>query len=427
MTLGFWLLACPIPALLTSLLCCLLPGCDRPTVRPPAVVLVAPQDDTQTANAVIEFSWTGSAERFVLQLGATEKFFTVLVSDTVSARTASITLRTDGRYFWRVQALSTDNIGSAWSEVRSLDLVRFAVRASAKTQGYAQAIRVENGRAYIADGQAGLSIFDLSDPEAPRLVGAVMDSLNEAWGVAVQGDRAYLAYGYKELAVVDVSQPERPRILGELEYPQPGYGFDVALRDTMAYVAADAQFLAVGVADARYPNLVYQYRYPRGLRGVAVEGDRCYLALEQLGIAIWNVGVWPPVQISGLDTPANARSVAAATSIAYVADGRDGLVIVDATDPAQPRAVATLPLAGYANRVSVTDTLVYVGCSAAGLAIVNVKDPAEPFLVAQVKLSYTRGAVEYSGYIFACDRDMGLVVIGRTDTVPSTVQARTRR
>ena len=131
----------------------------------------------------------------------------------------------------------------------------YEVVTSVATPGYAQDIFVRSDRAYVADGQAGLAVFDISDPRAPVLLGSVMDSLNEAYGVAANESLAFVAYGYKELLVARIDDPESLAVVGELEYPQPGYGFAVALQDSFAYIAADAQFLVVGVADARYPNL----------------------------------------------------------------------------------------------------------------------------------------------------------------------------
>jgi hypothetical protein len=183
----------------------------------------------------------------------------------------------------------------------------------------------------------------------------------------------------------------------------------------MAYIAADAQFIIVNVSDPMYPNLVFQYRYPYSCRGVCLAGRYCYLALEQLGVAVWDVSTTPPVQVGSFDTPSNARSVAASGDFLYVTDGRDGLIVADVSNPASPSEVGRLALAGYGNRISVSDSLVYVGCSAAGLAVVNVKNPATPVLVAQVSTSYARGAMEYGGYVFACDRDSGLVVIKKEE------------
>ncbi|MBN2537343.1 hypothetical protein JXB37_03590, partial [candidate division WOR-3 bacterium] len=278
----------------------------------------------------------------------------------------------------------------------------YEVVARVPTPGYAQDVFVRGDRAYIADGQAGLAVFDIADPLAPVLLGSVMDSLNEAYGVVADESLAFVAYGYKELLVARVGDPESLVVVSELEYPQPGYGFAVASRDSFVYIAADAQFLVVELADARYPNLAFQYRYPRGLRGICVQDTLCFLALEQLGVAIWNTATLPPVPLGSFDTPSNARAVAASGNWLYVCDGRDGLRWADVTDPANPAlAAGRLELPGYANRLTVDDTLLYVGCGDGGLAVVSIAEPGDPKLVATGDIPYARNAAGSGGFVFA--------------------------
>ncbi len=392
-------------------------GCDRPLPRPEPVILTGPADRAVLTRPDITFSWQADyqAGAYRFQLALDDDFEEIVADDTIVEPEAGVDVVTDETYYWRVRAQSTEGVWSGWSEVWKLTLERFRVVATVPTQGYAQDIWVKDSRAYIADGQAGLVVFDLSEPEEPVLLGTVTDFQNEAWGVVATDSYAYVAYGYKELLIADVSNPDSLRIVGEMEYPQPGYGYDIDYQDSLVYIAADAQFIVVDVSEPQYPDLVFQHRYPRGCRGIALAEGCCYLALEQIGVAIWDVDSLPPVQLGSLDTPSNARGVAARGDYLYVADGRGGLVIADVADPQNPEAIATLELPGYAERISVKDTLVYVGCRDGGVAVVNVANPELPELVAQIRTSYTRGAQESGGYLFACDRDLGLVVIEKKE------------
>lgn len=215
-----------------------------------------------------------------------------------------------------------------------------------------------------------------------------MDSLNVAWGIAVQDSLVFLAYGYKELFIVNARQPENMKVVGVLEYPQPGYGYDLMVQDSLVYIAAGAQFILVNVADPRYPNLKFQHYYPRDCRGVAIESRYGFLACEQLGVAVWKLDTFPLSQIGDFDTPGNARAVAVKDGILYVADGRNGLVLVDADDPRDMKELATLSLDGYASSVTVEDSLVFVACGSEGVAVVNCAQPDTPLLVAQIKTPY---------------------------------------
>ncbi|MCX6843796.1 MAG: hypothetical protein NTX53_16120, partial [candidate division WOR-3 bacterium] len=294
------------PALL-SVFACLILFCQKPLPSPGPVGLVAPADNAVLRSGPVDFTWLTPEwnQAYLLQVGLDVAFKRFQSQDTLwsigpgwSDTTGYLLNLPDGRYWWRVRSLGWNDVWGEWSETRRFDLERFRVVTSIKTQGYPHDIETHGGRAYIADGQAGLAMFDVTNPESPMLMGVKMDSMNVAWGVAVSGNYAYITYGSKELYIVDASRPESLKVAGELEYPQPSYGYDVAVRDSFAFLAADAQFIIVNVAQPSYPNLVFQYRYPHDCRDVAVSGDYCYLACGQLGVAVWKVESLPPRQVA---------------------------------------------------------------------------------------------------------------------------------
>jgi hypothetical protein len=62
--------------------------------------------------------------------------------------------------------------------------------------------------AYVADGERGLQIIDVSNPSAPVRRGGY-DTSGNALDVCVSGDLAYVADGYG-LQIIDVSNPAAP-------------------------------------------------------------------------------------------------------------------------------------------------------------------------------------------------------------------------
>ena len=59
-------------------------------------------------------------------------------------------------------------------------------------------------------------------------------------------------------------------------------------------------------------------------------------------------------------TPGGARRVSLKDKLAYVADGREGLQVVDLSTPSAPRIVASYKTARPARDVAVADSLVFV-------------------------------------------------------------------
>ena len=73
----------------------------------------------------------------------------------------------------------------------------------AATQGFAQAVAVDQGIAVVAAGSA-LFIFDVSDPSTPQPLASI--PATNPQGVALSGGRAFVADGL-QLLIVDVSDP----------------------------------------------------------------------------------------------------------------------------------------------------------------------------------------------------------------------------
>lgn len=392
--------------------------CIRPLPAPGKVVLNLPAPNAILNSAEVTFQWEDvNAGSYLLQVAEDSKFKTVVVEDTIAGHSVMIRLKTDGNYFWRVKAQSEEGVWGDWSETGSFTIQRFAVKGTFKTTGYPHKIAIVGNRAYVADGQAGLAVFDVSNSEAPVFVGGYLDSLNVAWGVAVQDSLVFLAYGYKELLILNVRQPESIKVTGVLEYPQPGYGYNLVLQDTWVYIAAGAQFIAAAVSDPRYPNLRFQYYYPRDCRDVALRAAWAFVACEQLGVAAWRLDSFPPVQVGSFDTPGNARGIAVRGDHIFVADGRTGLMVLDGSEPDSIKVLSTLALDGYANSVVIDDSLVVVACGSGGVAIVNCVQPESPELVAQIKTpyAYAAGVSADRDYYLICDRDWGIVTVRKEE------------
>ena len=86
----------------------------------------------------------------------------------------------------------------------------------------------------VAGGRAGLEVFDVSNPEAPKLVGSLMPPSGRPGRVALRGQYAYLADGAAGLQVVDLSTPSKPTIVAT--YKTAEAAKDVALSDSLIFV-----------------------------------------------------------------------------------------------------------------------------------------------------------------------------------------------
>jgi hypothetical protein len=96
----------------------------------------------------------------------------------------------------------------------------------------ALAVFIQNGYAYIADGNDGLVIIDVRHPERPVMAGH-FDTPGNCQGVAVQDSLVYLADGTEGLQVVNASDPANPKLYGTLK---TDYAYNVQVRDSLVYL-----------------------------------------------------------------------------------------------------------------------------------------------------------------------------------------------
>ncbi|MFN2245107.1 MAG: LVIVD repeat-containing protein, partial [Anaerolineae bacterium] len=115
-----------------------------------------------------------------------------------------------------------------------------------------EAVTVDGGLAYVAAGDAGLRVVDVSDPAAPVEIG-FLDTAGYAWDVAVAGSHAYIADGAGGLRVVNMLDPAHPAEQGAYEDPAME-GMGVAVAGGYAYLADAGDGLrAVNVTDPAAP------------------------------------------------------------------------------------------------------------------------------------------------------------------------------
>jgi hypothetical protein len=289
----------------------------------------------------------------------------------------------------------------------------FKIISTCQNPGYSQSIWLDSINdklyAFIASGQAGLVIYNINNPESTYIQAQWLDTTNTCWDVTTLNNYAYLAYGKKELVILNCTNLDSIQYIDECSWPTPGYSNCIYIEDTSyIYVGLQDRLLVSEVSQAVFPQ---EYAPPLHIREIAISDSFAFFACEQQGVYIMNIKTTPRKIIKICDTPSNARGVFILDNTCYVADGRNGLILIDVSNPYQPSTVSTLNLSGYANRLYVKDSLAYIACQDAGLAIVNIKNQTQPVLVDMVKISYAKGVIVANPYIYVADRDLGLVII----------------
>jgi hypothetical protein len=125
-----------------------------------------------------------------------------------------------------------------------------------------------------------------------------------------------------------------------------------------------------------------------------------------------SVRTFSPTALGSIAIPGYANNVDVNGSVAYVAAGGAGLVVVDAADPASPAIVGSFNTTGNANDVRVVGNRAYVADGPAGLQIMDVSNPAAPVLLGTIDTPGQASDVVVSGSLaYVADGAAGLQII----------------
>jgi hypothetical protein len=239
--------------------------------------------------------------------------------------------------------------------------------------------RVAGDRAYVADGHAGIAILDISAPATPRLI-SIFKTPGQAKNVSVLGNRAFVANHNSGVDVIDISDPSKPKLLGSTDLD--GYARDVVTFASFA-VAVDNPsgvyvFDARGEAPLEPLATLQSATAPQQVEATEIAGARIAVLAGSApydplrtetgkprvrGGAVQLVDVSnpaAPVLTATHATAATGRRLTVAGSTVYVADGEVGLRVLDISTPSNPVLVSSHKTAKPARDVAVAGSLVFV-------------------------------------------------------------------
>ncbi len=113
-------------------------------------------------------------------------------------------------------------------------------------------------------------------------------------------------------------------------------------------------------------------------------------------------------EVGALELTASARSLDVDAALGVVAAGRDGVYVIDVSDPAMPRLAARYQGVRNAFDVALLESRAYVAAGEQGLVVVDVGRPAEPKVAAVARnLGSPSLVLRTSGQIWVVDGATG--------------------
>lgn len=249
---------------------------------------------------------------------------------------------------------------------------------------------------YTALGD-GFSIVNTADPESLYVLGwcRVYPAAGpDPTGIYVIDTITYLASGNRGLMLIDVSNPSSPDTIRT--YDTHGSALDIAVKDTFIYIANLDSLLVLNIADALQPFRVGAIDMPTGCYGVFVAGNYAYVACQ----SIW--GYDGRVEVVDISDPFSPEIISSVNNIQgnpidiYVSDGH---AYVAAADYWEPKRGGKRKIGGIRPEGIKADV-------EGGLRVINISDPDSAYLIASYNTpGDPRGVFASDSLIFIADYD----------------------
>lgn len=252
-------------------------------------------------------------------------------------------------------------------------------------------------------GDDPIAIADVSDPDAPRIVGEILAPVMD---FVVSGDRLVHLSRYcletahmETLNITNVSDPSHPTPLLEDHRLDAHPWAAIAASNDTVYVATDEGLSVLDVSVPAEPVesgfLALQWGQ---VSDMVTERGFLYAASPGEGLRVIQVGeMTNPELVGSWASGGEARDLEVVEGLAFVADGVEGLKVIDATEPGAPELVGILETPDEATRVAVSGSVAAVVLGDSGILIVDVSDPAHPEAVGRFETWGTAVAVGMLG------------------------------
>ena len=400
---------------------------------PPPVSLASPPVDTFITTDTLTFYWRFSdvAMRYQLQVSSSDNFISKIIDvETVDTSYTNQSELANGSYFWRVRTENEDSLKGDWSDAEiwtfyKSDYVSYInLISSIPTVGIAQDVFIRGDTAYVADGQADLTIVNVIDKYNPSFITNI-DTIADDFAKDV-----YVAPAdtFPFVFVADMDAHVQVINIADTIFPEYTSFAQQNIEDIHGTYISDTLYIfaarSKGVSPANFSyyriiydpfptNIaqIYSMDLPADANGVFADSQYSYIADGVAGLIIVDhSSILDPVQISLLDLTGSALSVWVEGDYAYVAADRAGFFAVDVTDRYNPIIAAQINTSGRTKDVHVVGGYAFIADGSGGLKVIDISVPDSAYFVAAYNTPYAYGLWADADYIYLCDRDEGLMI-----------------
>lgn len=259
-------------------------------------------------------------------------------------------------------------------------------------------LTIADGLAFLSAGSAGIRIWDISEHKG-------VDTF------VIANNRALLLAG-GTLFILELSQPAAPRQIGAVALAGV---MTIHANLTYAYLVDGLGDLTVlDLADADHAKFVATYKMRGFTNTMAVQNGYAYLHQIDVGLVAMAIGVDGQLtRVGALPMLAEVPKIVAVTGYLLLAAGSDGLIVVDIADPTTPTVVGRYRDIDDARDIALDGDTAFVAAGKAGVRVLDISDPRSPTpMGSQPAADCASQVIVANGRLYVGDAYGGLFIFG---------------
>ena len=287
---------------------------------------------------------------------------------------------------------------------------------------------------FFATDTCGLGIADVSDPQNPQFLFKLFAGSSPSCGVSckdliVKDDIVYIPGHNVGTWVVDVSNPEAPDVIGIVKNDERQ--LDAEIKDNILFVTGSwgCPVQAIDISNPYRPKLLKCAPYIYDKYKMAIIGNYIYMGAQKRdsnwGIVVYDISDPNNIQLVNFVD----FDLGFATSVLdyfykdgkyyLIASSENGLYIIKVSNNTELDLVGFLDVDAYTCSAKVKDNnLAFLACGK--LYAINISDPDEPNIIGEIDIESVANCVAINGnyaYVFPIDAYSytGMKVVDITD------------
>lgn len=159
-------------------------------------------------------------------------------------------------------------------------------------------------------------------------------------------------------------------------------------------------------------KFVSRWKSLKPIVGIDVKGSYAYLSsLKSIHIIdfseVKQLGAAPEIKLESMPVGLKVNG-----NYLYVAGGKDGLIVIDITDPYTAQVVSQVPSRDSAVFLDIRGNYVFLADAEAGITVYDIANPRQPKLVSFFDTpGFARGVHVVGNYAYVADGPAGLVIL----------------